>query len=92
MQWLHRILNGLVFGIYEIGSIPAVVLTGPVNDYFGRRVGMFIGAAIITIGTCIKVPSVNMHMFLAGRFLIGFGVCFCFVSAPCYVSELAHPK
>jgi MFS family permease len=31
-------------------------------------------------------------MFLAGRFLLGFGVSFCCVSAPCYVSEMAHPK
>jgi fucose permease len=81
-----------VFAIYNIGSIPAVVLTGPVNDYLGRRAGMFTGAVIIILGTCIQAPSVNMHMFIAGRFLLGFGVSFCCVSAPCYVSEMAHPK
>lgn len=84
--------TGLVFAIYNIGSIPAVVLTGPVNDYLGRRAGMFTGAVIIILGTCIQAPSVNMHMFIAGRFLLGFGVSFCCVSAPCYVSEMAHPK
>ncbi|KUJ11142.1 putative lactose permease [Mollisia scopiformis] len=84
--------TGIVFAIYNIGSIPAVVLTGPVNDYLGRRAGMFTGSVIIIIGTCIQAPAVNMHMFLAGRFLLGFGVSFCCVSAPCYVSELAHPK
>ena len=81
-----------MFAIYNIGSIPAVVLTGPVNDYLGRRAGMFTGAVIIILGTCIQAPSVNMHMFIAGRFLLGFGVSFCCVSAPCYVSEMAHPK
>jgi sugar porter (SP) family MFS transporter len=77
--------------MYNIGSIPAVFVTGPVNDYFGRRVGMFTGAVIIIIGTCIQAPSVNHSMFLAGRFILGFGVSFCCVSAPCYVSEMAHP-
>ncbi|KAL4799210.1 general substrate transporter [Aspergillus venezuelensis] len=83
--------TGIVFAIYNIGSIPAVFFTGPVNDYWGRRVGMFVGALIIVIGTCIQAPSVNRGMFLAGRFILGFGVSFCCVSAPCYVSEMAHP-
>lgn len=29
--------------------------------------------------------------FLAGRFVLGFGVSFVCVSAPTYVSEMAHP-
>jgi fucose permease len=32
-----------------------------VNDYLGRRAGMFTGATIIIIGTCIQAPSVNMR-------------------------------
>ncbi|KAL4998338.1 general substrate transporter [Aspergillus recurvatus] len=83
--------TGIVFALYNIGSIPAVLFTGPVNDYWGRRCGMFIGALIIVIGTCVQSPSVNRGMFLAGRFILGFGVSFCCVSAPCYVSEMAHP-
>lgn len=83
--------TGIIFAIYNIGSIPAVFLTGPVNDIFGRRAGMFTGALIIIIGTCIQAPAINRGMFLAGRFLLGFGVSFCCVSAPCYVSEMAHP-
>ena len=78
--------------MYNIGSIPAVFLTGPVNDYLGRRMGMFTGAVIIIIGTCVQAPSVNRGMFLGGRFILGFGVSFCSVSAPCYVSEMAHPE
>ena len=55
--------TGIVFAIYNIGSIPAVVLTGPVNDYFGRRAGMFTGAVIIIIGTCIQAPAINMREY-----------------------------
>src|SRR4051812_3714788 len=84
--------TGLVFAMYNIGSVAAVFFTGPVNDYFGRRWGMFVGAVVVIIGTCIQAPSTSTGQFLAGRFLLGFGVSFCCVSAPCYVSEMAHPK
>lgn len=84
--------TGLVFAMYNIGSVCAVFFTGPTNDYLGRRAGMFIGSFLIIIGTCIQAPSTTHGMFLGGRFVLGFGVSFCCVSAPCYVSEMAHPK
>ncbi|KAH7133776.1 hypothetical protein EDB81DRAFT_845236 [Dactylonectria macrodidyma] len=84
--------TGIVFALYNIGSVAAVFFTGPVNDYFGRRWGMFTGAFIIIIGTIVQATSTHRGSFLAGRFVLGFGVSFCCVSAPCYVSELAHPS
>lgn len=83
--------TGIVFMMYNVGSVAAVFLTGPTNDYLGRRWGMFIGSLIVIIGTCVQAPSTNRGQFLGGRFLLGFGVSFCCVSAPTYVSEMAHP-
>jgi MFS family permease len=54
--------------------------------------GMFVGAMVVIIGTCIQATAQGYGQFIAGRFLLGFGVSFCCVSAPCYVSEMAHPK
>lgn len=84
--------TGITFAMYNIGSVAAVFFTGPVNDLFGRRWGMFTGAMLVVIGTAIQAPSTGRSQFLAGRFVLGFGVSFCSVSAPCYVSELAHPR
>lgn len=83
--------TGIVFAMYNIGSVAAVFLTGPTNDYLGRRWGMFIGSALVIIGTCIQAPTTTHGQFLGGRFVLGFGVSFCCVSAPTYVSEMAHP-
>lgn len=85
-------MAGLVNAMYNIGSVGAIFFTGPVNDYFGRRWGMWTGATFVIVGTCVQAPSSNIHQFLGGRFLLGFGVSFCCVSAPTYVSEMAHPK
>ncbi|KAL9562293.1 hypothetical protein ACKAV7_013376 [Fusarium commune] len=84
--------TGIVFAMYNIGSIAAVFFTAPVNDFFGRRWGMFTGAIIVIIGTCVQATSTGRGQFLGGRFILGFGVSFCCVSAPCYVSEMAHPN
>ncbi|OHW92706.1 lactose permease [Colletotrichum incanum] len=84
--------TGIVFMMYNVGSVCAIAFTGPVNDLLGRRWGMFTGAVLIIVGTCIQATSNAVPQFLGGRFLLGFGVSFCCVSAPTYVSELAHPK
>ncbi|KAG4424079.1 hypothetical protein IFR04_002775 [Cadophora malorum] len=84
--------TGFIFALYNIGSIAAVPFTGPTNDYLGRRAGMFTGAVIIILGTCLQAPATSRAMFMGGRFILGFGVSFCSVSAPTYVSEISHPK
>jgi len=53
---------------------------------------MFVGALVIIIGTCVQATAKAVPQLLGGRFLLGFGVSFCCVSAPCYVSEMAHPR
>ena len=78
--------------MYNIGSVAAVFFTGPVNDYFGRRWGMFVGSFIVIVGSCVQGPSKTTGQFMAGRFVLGFGVSFACVSAPTYVSEMAHPR
>jgi MFS family permease len=69
--------TGIVFSIYTVGNIVGSFFCGPFTDWWGRRWGMFIGASIIILGTCIQAPAQNMHMFIGGRFILGFGVATC---------------
>ncbi|KAH8697391.1 putative MFS monosaccharide transporter [Talaromyces proteolyticus] len=84
--------TGLVFAIFNIGSLAAFPFSGPVNDHLGRRCGIFVGCCFVIIGTCVQAPATSQAMFLGGRFLCGFGQGFANVSAPTYVSEMAHPR
>lgn len=84
--------TGIVFAIYNIGTVCAVPFAGPVCDMFGRRVGMLVGCICVVLGTCIAAPSKNMSMLLAGRFFIGMGGGVTGIAAPTYAGELAHPK
>ncbi|CAZ80212.1 unnamed protein product [Tuber melanosporum] len=83
--------TGLVFSIYTIGNIVGSFFCGPFTDWWGRRWGMFIGASIIILGTCIQAPSTDKAMFIGGRFILGFGVATCATAGPSYVAEMAHP-
>ncbi|KAH6676855.1 putative MFS monosaccharide transporter [Plectosphaerella plurivora] len=83
--------TGLVFAMYNIGCVSALPFAGPVNDHFGRRWGMFTGAFLVIAATCIMAPATNMNMFLAGRWMVGFGQGFLNVAGITYVTEMAHP-
>jgi MFS family permease len=47
--------------IYNVGSIAAAPTVPFTTDRFGRRAGMFTGALIIIIGTCVQwVTPLNL--------------------------------
>lgn len=82
---------GIVSSMYQIGGVVALPFVGPAIDTWGRRIGMFIGAATIIIGTIIQGTSHSSGQFMGGRFLLGFGVSIAAAAGPMYVVELNHP-
>ncbi|CAK5275326.1 unnamed protein product [Mycena citricolor] len=84
--------TALIFGIYSIGSIVAVPVAGPVTDYFGRRGGMFIGGAIIIVGSLTATTAKDVSALLGGRFVLGLGVGIVQTASPSYVVEMAPPQ
>ncbi|MCJ1367520.1 hypothetical protein MMC16_006653 [Acarospora aff. strigata] len=84
--------TGIVYAIYTIGNLVGSFAAGPATDFRGRRVGMFIGALIIVVGTCVQATCHNLGGFMAGRFILGFGVAISVSAGPAYVSEMAHPS
>jgi MFS family permease len=94
--------TGIVFAMFSIAplvgcwfagpfSSSAKLIEGPASDRWGRRAGMAIGSAIIIAGTSVQASAINVGMFMAGRFFVGFGVCIIATAAPAYVVEMAHP-
>jgi sugar porter (SP) family MFS transporter len=86
---------GIVSSMNQIGGVVAIPFIGPAIDTFGRRVGMFIGAAVIILGVVIQgtvVNSGNVGQFMGGRFFMGMGVSLIASAGPCYVIEVSHPK
>ena len=62
------------------------------RDRFGRRAAMFVGGVIICIGTAVMSTSALANQFIAGRFIVGFGISFMITAGPTYVAEIAPPQ
>ncbi|KAJ5462038.1 uncharacterized protein N7458_003590 [Penicillium daleae] len=100
MPWFHRHFGtsmegsgtGLLFSIYSIGNLVGAVFAAPISDVFGRRMGMFVGSLIITIGAILEAVGSNIQLFMGGRFLIGLGVSLTNSAAPVYLVEVAFPQ
>jgi len=85
---------GIVASLYQIGGVSALPFVGPAVDTWGRRVGMFIGGLVIVVGTIIQGTTnytESLGQFMAGRFILGFGVSIAASAGPIYVVEVCHP-
>lgn len=85
---------GIVSAMYQIGGVVALPFVGPAIDKWGRKIGMFLGAIAIIIGTVVQgTTSItgSLGQFMAGRFLLGFGVSIAASAGPIYVVEICHP-
>jgi len=84
--------RGLLNAIMSVGSILALPITPYIADGWGRRMGVMIGCIIMIIGVVLQSIGTNIDMFIAARFLIGFGVAIAHGSAPLLITELVHPQ
>ncbi|KAI0701342.1 hexose transporter [Cytidiella melzeri] len=82
---------GLLNAIQNIGALAAYPFAPYLSDGLGRRLTIWIGATIMLIAVAVQAAAHNLGMFIAARFLIGFGVTFAANSAPMLVTELAYP-
>jgi len=76
----------------SVGSIVALPITPYIADIAGRRAGVMTGCIIMIIGVVLQSIGVNISMFIAARFLIGFGVAIAHGAAPLLIAELVHPQ
>jgi sugar porter (SP) family MFS transporter len=99
-HYVNRFVNGnnlgkgtsIIFSIYTIGGIAGPWFAGPITDKLGRRGGMFVGGLIICLGSAVIASSMHAHQFIAGRFILGFGVSILTCAAPSYIIEVAPPQ
>ncbi len=84
--------RGLLNAIMSVGSIVALPITPYIADIAGRRAGVITGCIIMIIGVVLQAIGINISMFIAARFLIGFGVAIAHGAAPLLIAELVHPQ
>ncbi|KAF2636587.1 general substrate transporter [Massarina eburnea CBS 473.64] len=78
--------------ISYMGGALMSLIAGPIVDWRGRKECILSSAIITLIGGVIQGASQNIGMFIAGRFIVGFGLGLAQVSTPTLVAETAPVK
>ncbi|KAF2092375.1 general substrate transporter [Rhizodiscina lignyota] len=84
-------ITGAMNGLFQGGGVFGSLAVGPIADKFSRRGSIAIAASICLLGGALQCGAVNVGMFLAARFITGFGTGMILCSVPLYQSELAPP-
>ncbi|KAK4983485.1 hypothetical protein LTR50_007190 [Elasticomyces elasticus] len=79
-------------GVMTAGSIFGTAFTAWFADKWGRRVAVQIGTSVMIVGIVLVSGSVNMAMFLIGRFIAGFGIGNLMTIVPLYQAEISTPE
>lgn len=80
---------GLLNAMYSLGALMAIPFIPTVSQYLGRRKTIVTGSLIMVLGAALQAGSVNTDMFLASRWMLGFGIPFAIVNASALLGR--HP-
>ncbi|KAJ2963793.1 hypothetical protein NQZ79_g1213 [Umbelopsis isabellina] len=83
---------GLLNAIQQVGGICGLFIASTMTDRLGRRWAIMIGSIIVLLGVGLQSGSTTVEMFIAARFLIGFGTSISGNAAPTLLVEISHPK
>jgi len=84
--------TSIVFGIFTLGSLAGTIPASFLPDLLGRRASMWFGNASLIVGAAVTAMATNRGMFLAGRFVTGFGSSCAGSSAKSFIAELSPPQ
>lgn len=88
----HSSILGVFNSSMSLGSILGLPLIPPMIDGLGRKFGVIFGSVIVIIGGGLQAGSINFGMFVAARFILGFGMVIATAAAPLLVAEISHPQ
>ncbi|PVH77529.1 general substrate transporter [Cadophora sp. DSE1049] len=81
--------TGGIVSSFTGGAILGALSVAWLPDRYGRKMAVFIGAMISTLGCALQAGAVNIPMMIAGRFIAGIAVGLLSAVVPIYCSEIA---
>ncbi|CZR70281.1 related to glucose facilitated diffusion protein [Phialocephala subalpina] len=84
------ITDAIVSGFFGFALVGAIIQSY-ISSKWGRRAATGVGAVSLVIAGAIQAGSVDVAMFLVGRYIAGFGCGIVLSNTPVYMSEIAPP-
>jgi sugar porter (SP) family MFS transporter len=85
---LSELMKGWASGCVLIGCAAGVLLVGPLSDRFGRKIAMFLAAAMFLTSALGTAVAPDIQTFIAFRLLGGVGIGIASISTPMYIAEI----
>ncbi|KAJ4382711.1 hypothetical protein N0V86_001933 [Didymella sp. IMI 355093] len=83
---------GIMNNAYNIGSIASFFLVPFAAEWWGRKIPIAIGCAIMIAGALVSTFATNWQIYMAGRLVLGFGNSFAQMCSPILLTEICHPQ
>ncbi|KAI1826767.1 general substrate transporter [Xylaria intraflava] len=83
---------GLLVNIFNIGSVVSFFITPYVADNWGRKASIAIGCGFMIAGGVVSAFCTQYELYVAGRFLLGFGNSLTQMASPLLLAEICHPQ
>ncbi len=84
--------QGWMVAMVPIGALVSSILSGHINDMFGRKKSLFLTALFYIAGSLICALAHEVSHLIIGRFILGIAIGVGSCISPVYTAELALEK
>ena len=89
---LSEAMKGWASGCVLLGCAAGVLAVGPLSDRYGRKLAMFLAAAMFLISAIGTALPNNVWTFIAFRLVGGIGIGIASLSTPMYIAEITPAR
>lgn len=82
----------LITSITSGGAFIGAIFAGATADRYGRKVAIYVGCVLFTIGAVIQAAAFSVAQMTVGRLVVGFGVGSAAMIIPLYIAEVSPAK
>lgn len=82
---------GISISSYNLGCFAGSLFIMRLGDVFGRRMSIFIGCTIVSIGAILQSTSFGLSQFIVGRVVCGLGTGINTATVPVWQAECTKP-
>lgn len=85
-------MEGLIISGISLGGTVTFIPASYFADYFGRKMSVGLGSAIMVIASVVQAATTGRWAFFGTRIAMGIGLGFSQTAAPPLTTEIAHPR
>ncbi|RMZ05106.1 hypothetical protein D0860_06085 [Hortaea werneckii] len=81
-----------ITALCSAGAFVGAIIAGLTADKYGRKIAIYIGCVLFTVGAVLQGASYSIAQMCVGRLIVGFGVGSAAMVVPLYIAEIAPTK